>query len=83
MWSVIRMIKGDNGELAVTDTKKWLAWEEHYQRLLSEEFPWDKEGFEVDEPIIGPQPQIDKESVGTALNKIKKGKASGTSRIVF
>ena len=75
-------VRNDNGELAVTDTEKHLAWKEHYQRLLNEEFPWDKEGLEVDEPIIGPRPQIDKESVRTALNKMKKGKASGTSGVV-
>ena len=33
----------------------------------------------VNNPIIGPHPQIDEESVRKALHKMKKGKASGTS----
>ena len=33
----------------------------------------------VNNPIIGPHPQIDEESVREALHKMKKGKASGTS----
>ena len=33
-------------------------------------------------PIIGPCPQIDEESVMKVLCKMKNGKASGTSRVV-
>ena len=32
-------IKNDKGELAFTDAKKHLAWKEHYEKLLNEEFP--------------------------------------------
>ena len=72
-----KCIKNDNGELAVTDDEKHLAWKEHYQRLLNEEFPRERDDLVYDEPIIGPRPQIEKESGRTALNKMKKGKASG------
>lgn len=35
----------------------------------------------MNKPSVGPQPQIDKESVKKALNKMKKAKASGTSGV--
>ena len=36
----------------------------------------------LQDPVIGPQPQIDTESVKSALTKMKKGKASETSGVV-
>ena len=40
-----KCVKNDKGELALTDADKHLAWKEHYERLLNEEFPWDKENL--------------------------------------
>ena len=37
----------------------------------------------LEDPVIEPHPQIDKESVKYALTKIKKGKASGTSGVAI
>ena len=39
-----KCVKNDKGELALTDAEKHLAWKEH-ERLLNEEFPWDKENL--------------------------------------
>ena len=36
----------------------------------------------LQDPVIGPQPQIDTESVKSALTKMKKGKTSETSGFV-
>ena len=77
-----KCVRNDNGKLAVTDGEKLKAWKEHYQRLLNEEFPWKKEDLDIAQPVIGPCPEIDKESVRTALSKMKNGKASGTSGVV-
>ena len=52
------------------------------ERLLIEEFPWDKENLVLEDPVIAPQPQIAKESVKSALTKMKKSKASGKSGVV-
>ena len=48
------------GEFWLLVIKKsiWLE-KEHYQRLLNEEFEWDKVNLSVNEPIIESQPQID------------------------
>ena len=77
-----KCIKNNKGEVALTDAEKYLAWKEHYERLLNEEFPWDKESLVLEDPIFGPQPQIDRERVKSALAKMKKGKASGIFGVV-
>ena len=77
-----KCIKNDKGELVFTDAEKHLAWKEHYERLPNEEFPWDQESLVLQDPVFGPQPQIDRESVKSALAKMKKGKAPGTSGVV-
>ena len=33
----------DDGELACTDSEKLSAWKQHYEKLVNEEFPWEKE----------------------------------------
>ena len=73
-----KCIKNDKGKLALTDAKKYLAWKEHYERFLNEEFPWRKESLVLEDPVFGPQPQIDRESIKSALAKMKKGKEPGT-----
>ena len=40
------------------------------------------ENLVLEDLVIGPHPQIEKESVKSALTKMKKGKASGTSAVV-
>ena len=77
-----KCVKNDKGELALTDAEKHLALKEHYERLLNEEFLWDKENLVLEDPVIAPQPQIGRESVKSALTKIKKGTASGTVGVV-
>ena len=77
-----KCIRNDNGELATTDQEKLLAWQQHYERLLNEEFNWDEDSLVLNEPNIGPRPDIDSESVRRALRKMKNGKASGTSGVV-
>ena len=66
----------------LTDAEKHLTWKKHYERLLNEEFPLNKENLVLEDPVVGLQPQIDKESVKSALTKMKKDKASGTSGVV-
>ena len=55
-----KCIKNDKGELVFTDAEKHLAWKEHYERLLNEEFLWDQESLVLQDSVFGPQPQIDR-----------------------
>ena len=59
-----------------------MAWKEHYQKLLNEEFERNKENLSRSNPIIGPHPQINEESVHKTLHKMKKGKAFRTYGVV-
>ena len=77
-----KFVKNDKGELEFTDAGKHLVLKEHCERLFNEEFPWDKENLAREYPVIGPQTQINKERVKSALTKMNNCKASGTSGIV-
>ena len=68
---------------AISNQGKHLARKEHKQRLLNKTFEWDKANLSVNELSIGPQPQIDKVFDKKALNKSRKGRASGTSGVVL
>ena len=77
-----KCVRNDKGVLATSERDKHLAWQEHYERLLNEEFDWDKDNLVFNEPVLGPPPEIDEDSVRQSLNKMKKGKASGVSGVV-
>ena len=76
-----KCVTDDSGALATSDKDKHNAWQEHYQRLLNEEFDWEKESLMLDDPTIGPCPEITTKEVKDALLKMKRGKATGTSGV--
>ena len=49
-----KCVRNDHGTLAFTDTAKKEAWRSHYNRLLNEEFAWDKELLTIANAISGP-----------------------------
>ena len=77
-----KCIRNDRTDLTTSDHGKHLVWKEHYQRLLNEEFEWNKKNVSVKNPIVEPHLQTDEESVRKALRKMKKGKAFRTSGVV-
>ena len=66
-----KCVRNDRSDLATSDQEKHLAWKEHYQKLLKEEFDWDKDNFSVNSSIIGPRPQIGDKSVRKTLHKVR------------
>ena len=50
----------NDGELACTDSEKLSAWKQHDEKLLNEEFPWEKEQLVHKEPFQGPHPKIER-----------------------
>ena len=65
-----------------------LFWSQNLSRhnskhvdLTNEEFPWEKEHLVHKEPCKGPHPKIEREWVKVALQRMKDGKAVGTSGI--
>ena len=78
-----KCVRNDYGTLAFTDTAKKEAWRSHYNRLLNEEFAWDKEHLTIADAISGPAVKIERETVIKAIGKMKSGKATGPTGIVI
>ena len=76
-----KCVKDDSGNLSFDNEAKKVAWKQHYERLLNEEFSWNPEDLTAD-PVVGPPIHIDVEMVVKAITKMKTGKAAGTSGIV-
>ena len=72
-----KCVKDDSGNLSFDNEAKKVAWKQHYERLLNEEFSWNPEDLTADPPI-----HIDVEMVVKAITKMKTGKAAGPSGIV-
>ena len=60
---------------------KKVAWKQHYEQLLNEEFSWNPEDL-TDDPVVGPPIHIDVEMVVNAITKMKTSKPAGPSGIV-
>ena len=73
-----KCVKDDSGNLSFDEAKK-VAWKQHYERLLNEEFSWNPEDLTAD-PVVGPPIHV--EMVVKAITKMKTGKAAGPSGIV-
>ena len=76
-----KCVTNDDGELVCTDSEKLFTWKQHYEKLLNEEFPWEEEHLVHQEHCQGPHPKIEREWVKVSLQKMKNGKAVGTSDI--
>ena len=63
-------VKNDNGCLVFTDTEKLKAWKEHYEKLLNEEFPWDSNLLQMENPKEGPAPWLEKDAIYTAPRQV-------------
>ena len=71
-----QFVMNDAGNPCYDDTSKKVAWKQHYERLLNEEFAWDEDSLTVHDPVKGPSICI------TPEKKMKCGKAAGPSGIV-
>ena len=58
---------------------KKVAWKQHYERLLNEEFSWNPEDLTAD-PVVGPPIHLDVEMVVKAITKMKTGKSCWSLR---
>ena len=54
----------------------------HYERLLNEEFDWNKKSLPINDPIVGPRLKLEVDTVKRVLGRMKCGKASGISGVV-
>ena len=77
-----KCVKDDTGNLSLDDNAKKVAWKQHYERLLNEEFPWNPDDLSDVDPVEGPPIRITAEMVLEATTKMSNGKAAGPSGIV-
>ena len=77
-----KCVRNDLGEMALDDEAKKVAWQQHYQRLLNVEFPWDPNSLSTVEPVSGPPIRLTEKMVQDAVQRSKCGKAAGPSGIV-
>src|SRR5208282_878816 len=75
-------VKDRDGNIAVDDSRIKEVWKEYFEKLLNEEFEWDKELLEDASPTSGPAERITEEEVRVALAKTKVGKAAGPTGLV-
>ena len=68
-----KCVKDDTSNLSFDNEAKKVAWKQHYERLLNEEFSWNPEDLTAD-PVVGPPIHIDVEMVVKAITKMKTGK---------
>ena len=57
------------------DSSKKLAWKQHYERLLTIEFPWSENLPHVD-LVAGPAQFITPDNLLKSLRRMKNGKAA-------
>ena len=76
-----KCVKYDSGNLSFDNEAKQVAWKQHYERLLNEEFSWNPEDLTAD-PVVGNPIHVDVEMVVKAVTKMKTGKSAGPSGIV-
>src|SRR5206468_3840554 len=75
-------IKDGNGRIITDGPGIMRAWKEYFDKLLNEEFAWDKNSLTRADAICGPSECITPEEVKVAMKKMKPGKAAGPSGVV-
>ena len=57
-------------------------WKIHFDKLLNEEFEWNKDGLTAVNKVCGPAEIISCNEVKSAITKTKSGKTAGPSGVV-
>src|SRR5271168_887142 len=74
-------IKDEDEKVVVDPDGLKGVWRRHFEKLLNEEFDWDREGLETGHAVSGPAAEITAREVRAAIGKLKMGKAVGPSGI--
>jgi hypothetical protein len=74
-------IKGSDGKVLTNEGQVKERWRAYFEKLLNEEFEWDKDGLEKVDKVSGPAEIITYGEVKAAITKAKSGKAAGPSGV--
>ena len=72
-------MKGDNGELLVSEEQVSNKWREYFEKLLNKENEWNDE--QSAEYVEGPADMMSKEEVRQAIQDLNMRKATGSSGV--
>lgn len=75
-------IKDSDGRIVTDECKIRQVWREYFDKLLNEEYPWDRDHLSSEDAVCGPSERITPEEVKAAVAKMKIGKAAGPSGVV-
>ena len=75
-------VKDPDGKIVAEDERIRDVWRAYYDKLLNEEFRWDRNSLGMVEGIAGVEELISAEEVKEALHKSKSGKAAGPTGVV-
>ena len=75
-------VKDRQGKVVVDQNKVKDVWKDHFERLLNEEFDWDRGSLEEVREVSGPAEWISVQEVQAAITAMKVGKAAGPSGVV-
>ena len=74
-------IKDEQGKVVVDQDECREVWRKYFDKLLNEEFAWDRGSVEEGNAVVGPAEKITASEVRAAISKMKAGKAVGLSGI--
>ena len=75
-------IKDEAGKIVVEEEELKETWRKYFERLLNEEFDWDRDALTAGLEISGPMEAVTTEEVRAAIGKMKSDRGSGPSGLV-
>ena len=74
-------VKDKEGKIVTDEEVVRAVWKDYFEKLLNEEFAWNRDGLEAVDLVSGPCELISVAEVRTALQSMKSGKAVGPSGV--
>ena len=75
-------IKDEAGKIVVEEGELKETWRKYFERLLNEEFDWDRDALEAGLEVSGPIEAVTTVEVRAAIRKMKSDRGSGPSGLV-
>ena len=75
-------VRGSDGKVITDEVEVKERWKGYFEKLLNEEFEWDKDGLAKVDKVSGPAEIIAYDEVKAAIFRVKSGKAAGPSGVV-
>ena len=70
-------IKDEKGKIVVEEERVRDVWAAYYEKLLNEEFDWNRNELSDADAVSGPLEEISMQEVRAAIHKMKNDKSTG------